>query len=74
MTSTYADLTATGYELIMPDLSGAQGFDPRWALRPGTAVSWIASRIGGTLGLGSNAAPTDGATVRNGEVFGTFDP
>ena len=74
MTSTYADLTATGYDLILPDLSGVQGFNPQWALRPGTAISWIVSRVGGTLGLGSNAAPTDGASVRNGEVSGTFNP
>ena len=74
MTSTYADLTATGYDLVVPDLAGVQGFQPRWALRPGTAVSWIVSRIGGTLGLGPNAVPTDGASFRFSEEVDSFNP
>ena len=64
MTAAYAGLSPDGYDLITPDLSGAAGFDPTWLLREGSLLFWNASRIGGTLGLGSNAEPTDGATRR----------
>ena len=64
MTAAYAALSADGYDLVTPDLSGAAGFDPAWSLREGSLLFWNASRIGGTLGLGSNAEPTDGATRR----------
>ena len=63
MTAAYAALTETGYDLVVPDLSGAVGFDPAWSLHPG-ATLWSAGRIGGTLGLGRDAVPSDGATRR----------
>jgi len=65
MTATYARLTSGGYDLTIPDLSAASGFDAAWALRPGVNVLWNVSRTGGTLGLGLNAVPTNGATERN---------
>jgi hypothetical protein len=37
-------------------------------------VIWIATRTGGTLGLGQNAVPTVGATVRTGIIFDGFTP
>src|SRR5439155_21073715 len=64
MTAAYAALNAAGYDLIVPDLSGASGFDTRWALRAGDPVFWIAQRMGGTLGIGLSAMPRNGATVR----------
>jgi hypothetical protein len=64
MTAAYAGLNLGGYDLVVPDLSGAAGFDPAWALHPGVPLTWTASRIGGTLGLGLGAQPTDGATQR----------
>jgi hypothetical protein len=74
MTAAYAALTATGYDLVLPDLSSAAGFDPRWTLQPNDGVFWTADRIGGTLGLGANAVPTVGATTRNALAFDAFLP
>jgi hypothetical protein len=65
MTAAYAALTAGGYDLVVPDLSGASGFDPAWALHPGTKLLWSAVRIGGTLGLGAEPPLSDGATRRD---------
>jgi len=71
MTATYAALTGTGYDLVVPDLSGAVGFDPAWSLHPG-ALLWTAGRIGGTLGLGRNAVPSDGAVQRTVSAAGAL--
>ena len=65
MTAGYAALTVSGYDLIVPDLSGVPGFDPAWALHPGVLLLWTAGRSGGTLGLGVNAIPADGTTQRS---------
>lgn len=65
MTAAYAALLTNGYELVVPDLSGAAGFDPAWALHAGSQVICIAGRVGGTLGLGANAIPGDGSIRRD---------
>jgi hypothetical protein len=65
MTAGYAALTG-GYDLDVPDLSAAAGFDPAWALHPGSDLRWMAGRVGGTLGLGVDAVPSDGATRVSG--------
>ena len=70
MTTAYSALSANGYDLDTPDLSGAAGFDPTWSLREGSELRWNAIRIGGTLGLGRNAVPTDGATRRTAFAAG----
>ncbi len=72
MTTAYAALSANGYDLVTPDLSGAAGFDPAWALHLGGTLFWNATRIGGTLGLGPDAVPTDGATRRTVSGGGTL--
>jgi hypothetical protein len=74
MTAAYAALDNVGYDLVVPDLTNAPGFDSRWALHAGERVFWIATRTGGTLGLGQNAVPTVGATVRTGIIFDGFTP
>jgi hypothetical protein len=71
-TAAYVALTGAGYDLTVPDLSHAPGFDPRWTLRPGVSVFWGATRTGGTLGLGLDATPIQGATSRTGVSFGTL--
>jgi len=71
MTAAYAALTETGYDLVVPDLSGAVGFDPAWSLHPG-ATLWSAGRIGGTLGLGRDAVPSDGAVQRTVSAAGAL--
>lgn len=65
MTAAYAAMAANGYDLIVPDLSGAAGFDPGWGLHP-SVLQWTAIRNGGTLPLGAGAQPTEGATRRAG--------
>jgi len=72
MTTAYAALTGGAYDLVVPELTGVPGFDPSWALRAGTPVLWTADRVGGTLGLGPSAVPTDGATSRVAAVTGGF--
>jgi hypothetical protein len=70
MTAAYAARNG-GYEMDAPDLSSVPGFDAQWTLRPGLAATWSATRIGGTLPLGRNAVPVDGATRRAATVQGT---
>ena len=65
MTATYAGRTGRGYELSIPDLSTVSGFQSVWALQAGADLQWNVSRTGGTLGLGLNAVPANGATERN---------
>jgi hypothetical protein len=74
MTPAYAAMNAGRYDLVVPELSGVPGFDPRWALHAGAQALWSASRIGGTLGLRPDAVPTDGATRRVGALFGVVTP
>ena len=73
MTADYAALAGSGYDLQVPDLSRAAGFDPAWALRPGGTLLWAAGRSRGTLGFGPNATPTDGATQRIASAAGSID-
>ena len=63
MTSAYAAL-AGAYDLDVPDLSAAAGFDASTALLPAMTVVWNAFRVGGTLPIGRNAVPSNGATRR----------
>ena len=73
-TSRYAAVARNGYDLVIPDLSSVSGFDPRWALTAREPAFWTATRIGGSLGLGLDAQPFAGATVRVGARFATFNP
>ena len=61
MTPVYAALVG-GYQIDIPDLLAASGFQPAWGLIPGHGVVWTAIRIGGTLPRGRNAMPADGMT------------
>jgi len=72
MTAAYAALTETGYDLVVPDLAGAVGFDSAWSLHPGATLLWSAGRIGGTLGLGRDAVPSDGAVQRSVSAAGAL--
>jgi hypothetical protein len=72
MTAGYAALTGAGYDLLVPDLSSAAGFDPAWTLHAGEAVLWNAVRVGGTLGYGRDAAVSNGTTRRSAEATGTI--
>ena len=63
MTAAYAALQG-GYDLVTPELSGVAGFNPAWELHTDASVRWSANRMGGTLGLGIDPVPTDGAIRR----------
>ena len=71
MTAAYASRTG-GYELDVPDLTAVSGFDPGWTLRPNVFMSWNASRTGGTLPIGREVRPTDGAIRRAVTTQGTL--
>jgi len=72
MTAAYAALAGDGYDILVPDLSSAAGFDPAWTLRPGETVLWSAGRTGGTLGLGRDVGVSDGTTRRTAGGIGTL--
>lgn len=64
LTAAYVTVSGAGYDLVVPELSAVDGFDPAWALRPGVMLWWSATRLGGTLDIGRGAHPFDGATQR----------
>jgi hypothetical protein len=70
MTPTYAALTG-GYDLDVPDLLNTPGFDPSWSLASGV-VNWTAVRTGGTLPIGLDPLPFDGATRLTSITGGTL--
>ena len=74
MTAAYAASNPSGYDLTIPELASVDGFDPRWGLKPGGALLWTTTRVGGTLGLGLNAVPVDGSTRRIATQGGNFTP
>jgi hypothetical protein len=74
MTQDYA-LQASGvYDLVIPELTEVAGFQPRWALSQGSALRWSAVRAGGTLDLGFDVVPFDGATRRTAFVSDVLTP
>lgn len=62
MTAAYAALNPGGYELTLPEFTGVDGFETRWALQSGVVTTWQSNRIGGTLGLMPGLVPVDGDT------------
>jgi hypothetical protein len=73
MTRAYATL-AGGYDLVVPDLTSAGEFDPRWTLRSGTRLLWTTARVGGAIGVDHNAMPRDGDVTRSGSDAGFVTP
>jgi uncharacterized membrane protein len=59
-TAGYFGTTPTTWDLSIPDLTGAAGFDGNWGLRPGTVTDWAASAAGGSI----FGVPTTESTVR----------
>lgn len=72
LTGAYAAASGAGYDLVVPDLSNAAGFDPAWALRPDGMLWWSATRVGGTLALGIGAPGFDGAIQRASFLMGSL--
>jgi hypothetical protein len=73
MTQDYA-LQLGVYDLVIPELTEVAGFQRRWALSQGSSLRWSAVRAGGTLSLGFDAVPFDGATQRAAFVSDVLTP
>lgn len=65
LTQNYALQVGGVYDLVIPELTGVVGFRPAWALSQTNSLRWSAARLGGTLGLGIEPVPFDGATQRS---------
>jgi hypothetical protein len=64
---------AAQYDLPIPDLSGAAGFDPAWGPVAGVETSWEVSALGGTFAFGFlGQRPTDGSTTLFAGTSGTI--
>ena len=74
MTQDYALQIGGVYDLVIPELTGAAGFQSAWALSPTTSLRWSAARVGGTLGLGIEPVPFDGATQRGAFISDVLTP
>jgi hypothetical protein len=48
-TAAYVGAGVTVWDLTIPDLTGAAGFDANWGLRPGSPTTWAASAAGGPI-------------------------
>ena len=73
MTSAYATLIG-GYDLEIPELSTTANFNPAWALHGTAQLQWSAQRDGGTLGVGTDLVPFEGAVQRSAATTGVFAP
>jgi len=58
----------------MPELTGVAGFQRGWALSQGSSLRWSAVRAGGTLDLGFDVVPFDGATQRAAFISDVLTP
>ena len=74
MTQNYALQVGGTYDLVIPELTGVAGFEAAWALSPTNSLRWSATRIGGTLGLGIEPVPFDGATQRGAFISDVLTP
>jgi len=77
MTQQYAQQAGNVYgvyDLVIPELTGVAGFQRGWALSPTSSLRWSAVRAGGTLGLGLDAVPFDGAIQRGAFVSDVLTP
>ena len=66
-------IATTGYvgggswDLSIPDLSSATGWNPTWGLQNGNAISWNVSAQGGSIYV-LDASITDGSTLKSATV------
>jgi hypothetical protein len=73
MTRRYATL-AGGYELVVPELTAVEAFDPRWALHGGEQLLWTTARVGGSFVPNYDATPHEGDVTRAGRDAGFITP
>jgi hypothetical protein len=62
MTTTYLGSAPATWTLDTPDLSAA-GYDPNWALKPGSGARWVMTAISGTVLPFLGGTPVDGAQI-----------
>jgi hypothetical protein len=74
MSQAYATLAPGGYDLVIPELTGVTGFDPRWALHAGTQLLWTTSRFGGSFAWNDYAVPREGDVSRAASDAGFITP
>ena len=74
MSQAYATLAPGGYDLVIPELTGVTGFDPRWALHTGTQLLWTSARIGGSLASNYYTMPHEGDVSRAASDAGFITP
>jgi hypothetical protein len=73
MTRRYATL-AGGYELVVPELTAVEAFDPRWALHGGAPLLWTTARVGGSFVPNYDATPHEGDVTRAASDAGFITP
>ena len=74
MTQDYALQVGGVYDLVIPELTQVAGFQRGWALSQGSSLRWSAVRAGGTLDLGFDVVPFDGATQRAAFISDVLTP
>ena len=71
MTAAYAG--AASYDLTIPDLSAASGWNNAWGLQPAVATQWTEIEAGGSFNFFfPGQHPTDGSTVLYATRTGTI--
>ena len=69
ITATAASLggSPTAIDITIPDFSGVTGFDAKWGLKAGTAVTWVTTSSGWTVAAGPfGGTPVEGGVVLSG--------
>ena len=74
MSRAYETLGPGGYDLVIPELTGVAGFDPRWTLHTGTQLLWTSARAGGSFAWNYNAVPHEGDVGRVASDAGFITP
>jgi len=73
MTAAYARLGDIGYDLVVPDLTAAAGFDLEWALASRSPFFWVVEEKSSSSGSGLGPlVPADGASSLDAQRFGFF--
>ena len=55
------------WDLSIPDLSGATGWNPTWGLQNGTGITWFVTAQGGSIYY-LDASVTDGSTMKSAQL------
>ena len=67
ITATSGYTGGGAWDLSIPDLSGATGWNSTWGLQNGTAITWSVTAQGGTVYL-LDSSVSDGSTAKSAHV------